>query len=193
MYINVCGCAFLNGLPCKSFFFWQPKIFSTTFFLVIRQHAPSCPQVLVLTPDNNPTVPPSADVASICRALGYQHRIAPRCLGWVVPVWRWRVFLQIFQGVTKSWRWYLLGTNISTPQSRQFWRWYPHRNQHILYQGTFEDDFPSPKVRYASSLKVQFPKVETQLKIPQDFSLSLARILLVVGNDYIPQWMLGSC
>eukprot|EP00434_Breviolum_minutum_P029779 symbB.v1.2.026329.t1/scaffold2623.1/size98372/1 len=35
-------------------------------------------EVLVLTPDNNPTVPPSADVASICRALGYQHRIAPR-------------------------------------------------------------------------------------------------------------------
>lgn len=97
--ICICVCIF-NGLPCPKlcFVFWSNQRFFQRFFLVIRQHAPSCPQVLVLTPDNNPTVPPSADVASICRALGYQHRIAPRCLGWVVRVWRWWVFLRIFLG-----------------------------------------------------------------------------------------------
>eukprot|EP00435_Cladocopium_sp_Y103_P039361 s1024_g10.t1 len=33
-------------------------------------------EVLVLTPDEKPTVPPSADVGAICEALGYEHRVA---------------------------------------------------------------------------------------------------------------------
>ncbi|CAL1170627.1 unnamed protein product [Cladocopium goreaui] len=33
-------------------------------------------RVVVLTPDENPTVPPSADVAAICESLGYEHRVA---------------------------------------------------------------------------------------------------------------------
>ena len=42
-----------------------------------KMELPSLAQVLVLSPDQNRTVPPSADVQSICQDLGYEHRVAP--------------------------------------------------------------------------------------------------------------------
>ena len=50
--------------------------FGVPYFDPFRQHHHSLPQVVVLTPDENPTVPPSADVAAICESLGYEHRVA---------------------------------------------------------------------------------------------------------------------